>query len=91
LWTDAANGNPATLAGYRVVTCDALTQSQVLNGFPILFGNWRCAYLLADRTSMQITLELYSTPGQTRFYARKRVGGTVKNNDAVQALKIAVS
>ncbi|WP_293863331.1 phage major capsid protein, partial [Steroidobacter sp.] len=91
LWQDAANGNPATLAGYRVITCDAMSLSSTANAFPILFGNWRRGYLLADRTSMQITLDPYTTPGQTKFYARKRVGGTVKSNDAIKALKIAVS
>jgi hypothetical protein len=34
----SANGNPATLAGYRVFTCDAMSLSSTLNSFPIFFS-----------------------------------------------------
>lgn len=91
LWEEPQNGNPATLLGYRVFTCDAMPGATALNNLPVIFGNWRRGYLLADRGSMQITLDPYSTPGKTRFYARRRVGGRVKNNDALKALKIAAS
>jgi HK97 family phage major capsid protein len=92
LWEESSQaGQPATLLGYPVLTCDAMGSLTSANAFPILFGNWRRGYLLADRTSMQLTLDPYSTPGKTRFYARRRVGGRVKNCDAIKALKIAVS
>lgn len=81
-------GQPGMLLGYPVLTCDAMPQVANDN-FAVLFGNWRRGYLLADRTGMSITLDPYSTPGKTRFYARRRVGGRIKNNDALKALRIA--
>jgi len=32
-----------------------------------------------------------TTPGQTKFYLRKRVGGKLLNDDAVKVIKIAAS
>jgi HK97 family phage major capsid protein len=89
LWEDnPQEGQPGRLLGYRVVTTDAMPQ--VANdSFPVLFGNFRRGYLLADRSGMSITLDPYSTPGQTRFYARRRVGGRILNNDALKALRIS--
>lgn len=92
LWEESSQaGQPASLLGYKVLTCDAMGLLTTGNAFPVLFGNFRRGYLLADRTSMQLTLDPYSTPGKTRFYARRRVGGRVKNCDAIKALKIAAS
>lgn len=88
LWGDAANGNPATLCGYPVYTCDAMP-TLAADAFAVLFGNWRRGYLLADRGGMAITVDPYSAPGMTRFYVRRRVGGCVLNNDALKALRIA--
>ena len=92
LWEESTQaGQPARLLGYPVVTCDAMPLSTTASAFCVLFGNWRRGYLLADRTGMSITLDPYSTPGQTRFYARRRVGGRIKNNDALKVLKNASS
>jgi HK97 family phage major capsid protein len=81
-------GMPERLLGYRVATCDGMPQVANDN-FAVVFGNWRRGYLLADRTGMAITVDPYSTPGKTRFYARRRVGGKIKNNDALKVLRIS--
>ena len=78
-----------TLLGYPVYTCDAMTLSTTVDGFPILFGNWRRGYLLADRTGMQIAVDQVTNSGYTRFYCRRRVGGCNLNNDALKALRNA--
>ena len=88
MWTEAQEGTPATLLGFPVFTCDGMPVI-ANDAFSVLFGNWRRAYLLADRSGMAITLDPYSTPGKTRFYARRRVGGRIKNNDALKALRIS--
>ena len=82
---------PATLAGYQVILTDAMP-AVGSNAFPIAFGNWRRAYLLADRSQMAITIDQgITTPGQFKFYVRKRVGGIVLNNEAVKLVKIATT
>jgi HK97 family phage major capsid protein len=92
LWSNAlAAGMPATLAGYPVVLTDVMPGVGA-NAFPIAFGNWRRAYLLADRSAMTVTVDQgITTPGQFKFYVRKRVGGIVLNNEAVKLIKCAVS
>lgn len=92
LWSNAlAAGMPATLAGYPVVLTDAMP-SLGANAFPIAFGNWRRAYVLADRGALTVTVDQgITTPGQFKFYVRKRVGGIVLNNEAVKLIKCAVS
>ncbi len=90
LWQEsAALGQPPTLLGYPVYTCDAMTLHTVADGFPVLFGNWKRGYLLADRIGTTITVDPYTNPGYTRFYLRKRLGGCVLNNDALKALRSA--
>ena len=47
--------------------------------------------LLVDRVGMRVLPNPYSTPGKVSFYCSRRVGGTVLNNDAIKALKVAIS
>jgi HK97 family phage major capsid protein len=39
--------------------------------FPIAFGDFRRAYLLADRVPMRITVDPYTTAGSVKFYVRR--------------------
>ena len=65
-------------------------QAHVADGHPIAFGNWKRGYLIADRSEIKLTVDdNISTPGQIKFYARKRVGGTILNADALKLLKLA--
>ncbi len=89
LWEENAQlGQPASLLGYRLVTCDAMPQLGNDN-FAVLFGNFKRGFLLVDRVGIRVTPNPYSTPGQVSFYVRRRVGGTVLNNDAIKALRIS--
>jgi HK97 family phage major capsid protein len=55
-------------------------------------GNWRRAYLFTVRNDIRVTVDdNISTPGQVKFYVRRRVGGKVLNNEAAKLLKYAVS
>ena len=48
---------------------------------------WRRAYLIGDRSEMRLTVgDSISTPGIVKFYARKRVFGSVLNDEAVRLL-----
>ena len=62
------------------------------NAFPLAFGDFREGYLIVDLVnSMRITRDEITTPGYVKFYVRKRVGGKVKNSEAIKLLKIAAS
>jgi HK97 family phage major capsid protein len=88
MWNDTVGGVPPTLLGYPVYTCDAMPLASTASNFAVLFGNWFRGYLLVDRVGTRITMNPYSVPGMVSFYVRRRVGGCVKNNDALKALRI---
>lgn len=91
LWQDSLQaGQPATLLGYKVLTCDAMP-TVAANAFPVLFGNFKRGYLLVDRVGMRILPNPYSVPGKVSYYCSRRIGGCVLSNDAIKAAKISLS
>jgi len=85
-------GQPDTLLGYPVFFTDAVDATDVVNSFPVAFGNFRRAYLFAIRNDMRITIDdNITTPGYVKYYVRRRVGGQVLNHEAVRLLKYALS
>lgn len=91
-WQPASQaGQPDTLLGYPVWLTDSM-DTATADAFPIAFGNFHRAYLFTVRNDMRITVDdNITTPGQVKFYARRRVGGKVLNNEAVRLLKFATS
>lgn len=84
-------GEPAHLLGYPVVEVDQMPDIGA-NSYPVAFANWPSAYTIVDYPqSMRITRDEVTTPGQVKFYVRKRVGGVVTDNYAIRLLKVAVS
>ncbi|CAJ0861919.1 hypothetical protein AMST5_01441 [freshwater sediment metagenome] len=55
----------------------------------VAFGDIQSAYRIFDRVSVDILRDPFSvrTTGQTRFHARKRVGGDVAKAEAIRFLK----
>jgi HK97 family phage major capsid protein len=79
-------GQPDRLLGYPVETWEQMPDIAA-NAFPIAFGNFARGYLLVDRTGLRMTRDQVTNPGYVRFYIRRRVGGTVLNNNAVKWLR----
>ena len=65
--------------------------SVAANAFPLAFGDFKEGYLIADRVGMRVTRDEITTPGFVKFYARKRVGGKLRNTQAIKLLMIAAS
>lgn len=63
------------------------------NAYPILFGDFKRAYVAVDRVQMVMTrlTERYADLGQIGFIARKRVGGQVVLPEAYLRVKISTS
>lgn len=59
------------------------------NSTPVIFGDIRRAYLIADRTSMFFQANPYRVPGKVFFEAEKRVGGIVADAGAAKVLRCA--
>lgn len=64
--------------------------SVAANAYPIMFGDFKRAYVIVDRVSMVMTrlTERYADLGQIGFIARKRVGGQVVLPEAILKLQI---
>lgn len=63
------------------------------DAFPVLFGDLRRGYHIADRLAISIIRDSLTQAGSgvVRFIARKRVGGMVILAEAMRKLKIATS
>jgi len=92
LWLEGlTQGQPATLLGYPVEICEAVPDIGT-NAHPVMFGDFERGYVIADRDGIRITVDDNITkPGSVRWYIRRRTGGIVHDNNAVRAIKCAVS
>jgi HK97 family phage major capsid protein len=84
-------GAPTTLLGRPIV--EAPDMDNIGAGlFPILFGDLS-GYRIVDRVSFQLLRDPYTmaAKGQTRFHARKRVGGDITNTDRFVKLKVSAT
>lgn len=91
LWMPGlANGAPNTILGASYVELPDMPNIGA-GTYPVLFGDWRRAYTLVDRISMEFLRDPYTqaTAGNVRFIFRKRLGGQVTNAEAIQKLFIA--
>lgn len=91
LWQPALTaGQPATFMGYGISEAEDMP-AVAANAFPLAFGDFKEGYLIADRVGMRMTRDEITTPGFVKFYVRKRVGGMLRNTQAIKVLKIAAS
>ena len=91
LWQNSVvAGQPNTFMGYGVTEAEDMPVVAA-NAFPLAFGDFKEGYLIADRVGMRITRDEITTPGFVKFYVRKRVGGKLRNTQAIKLLKIAAS
>lgn len=89
LWTDGlVAGQAATLLGFPVAIAENMPGIEA-DSFPLLFGDFGRGYILADLGGLRVTVDDNVTkPGAVRWYIRRRLGGTVFDNDAIRAMKI---
>jgi HK97 family phage major capsid protein len=91
LWQPALTaGQPSTFLGYGITEAEDMP-SLAANATPLAFGDFKEGYLITDRVGMRITRDEITTPGFVKFYVRKRVGGKLRNTQAIKLLKIAAA
>lgn len=84
-------GQPSTLLGYPILEWEDMP-SIGSNTFPIAFGDFRAAYTFCNRVGTSITVDDNITaPGWVKYYIRRRVGGILRNDDAIKVVKCAAS
>jgi HK97 family phage major capsid protein len=92
IWAPMAAGAPATILGSPYTIVQAM--ADVAAGtYPIAFGDFKRAYRLADRISIEIIRDdvTQASSGAVRFWARKRLGGQVVLVEALRKLKVAAA
>ena len=91
MWQPAlAAGQPSSFAGFPMVEAEDMPAVGA-GTFPLAFGDFKEGYLIADRVGMRMTRDEITTPGYVKFYIRKRVGGKLRNTQAIKLLKISAS
>lgn len=83
-------GQPDMFMGFPISEAEDMPAAGA-NTFPLAFGDFREGYLICDRVGMRITRDEVTSPGFVKFYIRKRVGGKIRNSQAIKLLKCATS
>lgn len=91
LWQPPLGGMPnPTLLGYPVTVCDDMPSlTSGTPSKPIIFGNFKEAYQIVDRTGTRVLRDPYSAKPYVEFYTTRRVGGDVLNFEALKVLNFA--
>ncbi|WP_203310489.1 phage major capsid protein [Sphingomonas beigongshangi] len=79
-------GEPATLMGRPLVEMPDLPDIAA-GSFSLLYGDMAETYLIMDRIGVRVIRDALTNKPFIGFYTTKRVGGGVKNPDAMKALK----
>lgn len=61
------------------------------NSYSIAYANFKRAYRIVDRKGITLIRDNLTTKGTTKFNFRKRVGGGIKNFEAIKLMKFAES
>jgi len=84
-------GQPSSLLGFPVLEWEDMPDVGS-NTFPIAFGDFRAGYTFCNRVGTSITVDDNITdPGFVKYYIRRRVGGILRNDDAIKVVKCAAS
>lgn len=91
IWQPALSaGQPQTILGYSVTEDEDMSDVGA-NAFPVAFGDFMKGYLIVDLVGLRITLDEVTTPGQVKWYIRRRVGGKLLDDHAIKVIKCATS
>jgi HK97 family phage major capsid protein len=87
LWQPSLQlGQPDMLLGFPMYEADDM-EAVGANKLPIAFGNFKAGYQIVDRFGIRVLRDPFSSKPNVEFYTTKRVGGDVKNFEAIKLLK----
>jgi HK97 family phage major capsid protein len=83
-------GVPNTILGFPYIEATDMPDVAA-NAYPVLFGDFRRAYMIVDRVALAVTRDPFTqaTSGNVRYIARRRVGGQVVQAEAVVKQKVS--
>jgi HK97 family phage major capsid protein len=83
-------GAPSQLLGYGVEFDDGMPDFGA-NTYPIAFGDFNRGYNIIDRMGTRVLRDPYSVKPYILFYTTRRVGGGVRDFNAIKVLKASAS
>jgi HK97 family phage major capsid protein len=91
LWQPSLSmSQPETFMGYPITEAEDMPAVGA-NTFPLAIGDFREGYMIVDRVGTRVTRDEITLPGFVQWYIRKRVGGRLRNTQAIKLLKIATT
>lgn len=81
-------GAPNVLLGRPVYMASDLPSAIAATTDTIIYGDIRAGYQVVDRAGIRILRDPFSSKPYVLFYTTKRVGGGVKNFEAIKVLKM---
>lgn len=90
LVSSIAEGVPFSMLGRPVIAAEDMPDVAA-NAFPIAFGDFSRGYLVVDRSGLRIVRDEVTQPGYVKWIISRRVGGKVKDSNAIKLLKVAAS
>lgn len=88
IWQPGLQSNPDTLMGVPVFESSEMLE--IAEGkIAIAFGDFKRGYKIIDHLGINILRDQFSCKPHVAFYATKRVGGDVFDQNAIKLLKIA--
>ncbi len=79
-------GEPDKILGYPVTENDDWDLVGA-NKYPIAFGDFWAAYTIVDRIGIRMLRDPYTAKPYVQFYTTKRVGGFLKDSEAIKLVK----
>ena len=89
LWQPSCQmGVPDMMLGKPVYTDDNIADI-ASNSYSIAFGDFGAAYRIVDRAGVTLLRDPYTSKPKVYFYMTKRVGGGIKNFEALKFMKFS--
>ena len=84
-----ANGVIDTVLGYQWDEMPDMASYSTTGALGIVLADWKRAYLIVDRAGIRQLRDPYTSKGFVKFYTYKRVGGGIRDSDAIKFVKFS--
>ena len=89
LWAPGLDGNTSgSILGHDVIEFNDMP-AIAASALPVAFGDMKQAYQIVDRIGIRVLRDPFTAKPYVKFYTTKRVGGGVKNFEALKLMKIS--
>lgn len=91
LWTDSlVAGQPPSLLGFPVELVEDLADIAA-NSLSIAFGDFEAGYTIAERPGLRLLLDPYTNKPNVRVYVYRRIGGGVRDFNAIKLVSFSAT